>query len=267
MLLTLDIGNTQIFAGVFNGDDLLLRFRKTSQTVFTSDELGLFLRQILRENGLDPQAVTAVAIASVVPDLSRTAAVCCQRYFRVDPFFVRMGIKTGIKINTAYGQKLGADRLADLIGALQLCPQQNLLVLDLGTANTYDALSKDKEYKGGAISTGMATRLKALCQHTALLPKVEIVLPEEAGGMSTETQMQSGLYYGQLGEMKEFIYRLRREVFKQDPVTIVATGGFARLFEKAKVFDVYEPDLVLYGIKQLWHMNQATEKRKKSHVK
>ena len=267
MLLTLDIGNTQIFAGVFNGDDLLLRFRKTSQTIFTSDELGLFLRQILRENGLDPQAVTAVAIASVVPDLSRTAAVCSQRYFRIEPFFVRMGIKTGIKINTAYGQKLGADRLADLIGALQLCPQQNLLVLDLGTANTYDALSKDKEYKGGAISTGIATRLKALCQHTALLPKVEIVLPEEAAGMSTETQMQSGLYYSQLGEMKEFIYRLRREVFKQAPVMVVATGGFARLFENTKIFDVYEPDLVLYGIKQLWNMNQATEKRKKPHAK
>ena len=262
MLLTLDIGNTQIFAGVFANDELLLRFRKTSKDIFSSDELGLFLRLILRENDIALSDIKDVAIASVVPDVSRTAAVACARYFGKEPFFVRPGIKTGLKINTAYGQKLGADRLADIAAAQQLFPEQNLLVIDFGTANTYDALSKDKEYKGGAITPGLGTGLKALCQHTALLPKVEIIRPEKAAALSTETQMQSGLYYGQLGEIKEFIYRFKREVFAGEPFRIVATGGFARMFEEAGVFDVYEPDLVLCGIKTLWQYNQMPRGKK-----
>lgn len=262
MLLTLDIGNTQIFAGVFAKDDLLLRFRKTSKNIFTSDELGLFLRLILRENGINLADIKDVAVSSVVPDVSRTAAIACERYFAKDPFFVRAGIKTGLKINTAYGQKLGADRLADVAAAQKAFPGENLLVIDFGTANTYDALSKDKEYKGGAITPGLGTGLKALCQHTALLPKVEIIRPEKAAALSTETQMQSGLYYGQLGEIKEFIYRFKREVFAGETFRVVATGGFARMFEAEKVFDVYDSDLVLRGIKVLWEYNQMPEKRK-----
>jgi len=261
MLLALDVGNTQIFAGVFD-KDLLFRFRKSSQVIFTADELGLFLRQILREHEVSPNDITAIAVSSVVPDLSHTIATCARKYFGVEPFFIRSGIKTGIKITTVYGEKLGADRLSDLVGAQQIRPDENLIVLDFGTANTYDALSKDKEYKGGCITAGLGTRLKALCLHTALLPKVEIVQVRQAGGLSTEEQMQAGLYYGQLGELKELVYRLRLEAFKKEKAVVIATGGFARLFEKCGLFDIYEPDLVLHGIKKLWQMNQETPKRK-----
>lgn len=264
MLLTLDVGNTQIFAGVFSGEKLLLRFRKTSNNIFTSDELGLFLRQILRENDIAPADITDVAASSVVPDVSRTAVVACARYFDTEAFFVRAGIKTGLKINTAYGQKLGADRLADLAAAQDMFPGQNLLVIDFGTANTYDVLTADKEYKGGAITPGLGTGLKALCQNTALLPKVEIVRPRQACGLSTETQMQSGLYYGQLGEIKEFIYRVKTEVFAGEDFRVVATGGFARMFESARVFDAYEPDLVLRGVKVLWERNRVCARRREA---
>ena len=146
MILTIDIGNTQIFAGVFDGDAIKARFRKTSIGSITSDELGIFLTAILREHEINPREITDISISSVVPSLLRTVTNCCAKYFGIKPFIVEAGIKTGIKIPASY-DKLGADRVADCMAAVKRFPNQNLIVVDFGTANTFDAISKNKEYK------------------------------------------------------------------------------------------------------------------------
>ncbi|WP_424244921.1 type III pantothenate kinase [Elusimicrobium posterum] len=256
MILTLDVGNTQIYGGVFEGDEIKLRFRKTSKGTITSDELGIFLKQVLRENEMPPQAVLEIGISSVVPDLNRTIVNCCMKYFDIEPFVIGAGIKTGLNIKGSHAGKLGADRVANAVAAMQNYPNENLIIIDFGTANTYCAISKNKEYLGGAITVGVGSSLNALAQNAAQLSKVEILDPGYAAGLSTETQLQSGLYYGTLGSMKEFIVRLKDECFGKEPFKVIGTGGMGRLYENAGVFDVYEPDLVLCGIKTALENNR-----------
>lgn len=255
MILTLDIGNTKTFGGVFDKGQLKARFRNTSKDTLTSDELGIFLKAVLREHKINPDKITQIGISSVVPDLLRTVINCCIKYFGIEPFILEVGVKTGLKINTSYGDKLGADRVADIMGAMHKYPSQNLIVLDFGTANTYDAVSKNKEYMGGAITVGVGVALNALCQNTALLSKVEIARPSACAGNTTQTQLQSGLYYGTLGATKEFIFRFKKECFKDEPCVVIGTGGMGRMFEHSGVFDCYDPDLVLKGIYLAIEMN------------
>lgn len=266
MILTIDIGNTQIFAGVFKGDDIKARFRKTSIGSITSDELGIFLTTILREHEINPIDIKNIAISSVVPSLLRTVMNCCVKYFSIKPFIVEAGVKTGIKIPSSF-DKLGSDRVADCMAAMKRFPNKNLIVVDFGTANTFDAISKNKEYKGGAITVGVGTSMNALCQNTALLSNVEIIKPRKAAGCTTEHQLQSGLYFGNLGIIKEYIFRLRKECFNDEQAVVVATGGFARLFEKSGVFDLYEPDLLLEGIKYALDLNTQLKTTKKRVAK
>lgn len=249
MILTLDVGNTNIFAGVYDGSEIILRFRKTTKDIFTSDELGIFLKQVLKENKLDPDKIKHIATASVVPSLNYTITNCCIKYFGIEPFFIAPGVKTGLNFRGHDSDKLGADRVANIIGAMHLYPGQNLIVIDFGTANTYCAVSKNKEYKGGAIQAGLATSLNALAQNTAQLFNVEIKNPGSAAGMTTVTQLQAGLYYGNLGAVKEFVSRYKTECFPAEEVKVVATGGMARMYEGEQIIDAYHPDLVLLGIK------------------
>ncbi|ACC97952.1 Putative transcriptional activator [Elusimicrobium minutum Pei191] len=257
MILTLDVGNTQIFGGVYEGDNLKLTFRKTSKGTLTSDELGLFLRQVLRENGLDPKKIREVGVSSVVPDINRTIHNSCMKYLGLEPFMIGPGIKTGLNIRGRDAANLGADRVADAIAAMNIYPDRNLLIIDFGTANTYDAISKNKEYKGGAIQIGVSTSLNALIQNAALLSKVEILDPGGAASLTTEGQIQAGLYYGNLGAIKEFITRIKKECFGNEESIVIGTGGMGRLFESAKVFDVYLPDLVILGIKIALEQNRS----------
>ena len=251
MILVLDIGNTQIFGGVFEGEEIKLRFRMTSKGSITSDELGIFLRQVLRENKIAPSDIKKIGFASVVPDLNRTIVNCCIKYFDKGPFVISDGTNSGIIFTDPdTAGAFGADRAANIIAARHLYPNTNLIIIDFGTANTYCAVSKNGEYKGGAIQVGITTALDALAKNTAQLFKVEILDPGHAAGLTTETQMQSGIYYGNLGAIKEFVSRLKSECFSPDEeVKVVATGGLARMFEKEAVLDVYCPDLVLLGIK------------------
>jgi len=256
MILTLDVGNTQIFGGVFDGGKIRLTFRRTSKGAITSDELGIFLKAVLRENGVKPDDIKEIGVSSVVPDINRTIANCCLKYFKVDPFMIAAGIKTGLNIKGKDAGSLGADRVADAVAGIHMYPGENLIIIDFGTANTYDAVSRHKEYLGGAIQVGVGTSLNALVDNTALLSKVEILNPGKAAGMTTETQLQSGLYYGNLGAIKEFTARLKAECFAAEPVKIIGTGGLGRLYENEKVFDVYQPDLVILGIKTAMEMNK-----------
>lgn len=247
MILTLDVGNSQIFGGVFIGEELKFKFRKTSKAGSSSDEIGVFLRSVLRENGLDPSQVEKIAICTVVPDVVHSLKNACKKYFGMNPFILEPGVKTGLKINYRNPVEVGADRIANSIAATHLYPKKDLILIDLGTATTFCAVTKNKEYLGGSIIAGLRLNMEALENNTAKLPSVEIIAPKEAVGRSTVESIQSGLFFGHLGQMKEISSRITKECFDAKPY-IIGTGGFSSLFEKSKVFDEVQPDLVLKGL-------------------
>jgi len=248
MILALDVGNSQIFGGVFVQDELKLRFRKTSKSGSSSDETGIFLRSVLRENDIKPEDVSEIAICSVVPDVVHSLRNACKKYFNINPFILQVGVKTGLKVLYHNPSEVGADRIANSIAATHLYPKSNLIVIDLGTATTFCAISSQREYLGGSIVAGLRLCMEALENQTAKLPTVEIVSRSEALGQTTIESIQSGLYFGHLGTMKELSLRLSDECFKGQKPFVIGTGGFASLFEKSGVFDVVLPDLVLKGL-------------------
>jgi len=256
MLLTIDVGNTQIYVGVFEGDKIKASFRRTSSGAVTSDELGVFICSALRENNIEPSKVKQIAIASVVPVLTRSIVHCALKYFKIEPFVIDNKAKSKIKVAGKALNELGADRIADIEGAMHLYPGKNLIVVDFGSANTFCAVGADGSYLGGAISAGVAMSMNALASGTALLSNVELKNPGYAAGMDTVTQLQAGLFYTALGSIKEICGRLEKECFKGQPFTTIGTGGLARLYENEKVFDAYIPDLVLIGLKVLAESNK-----------
>jgi type III pantothenate kinase len=255
MILALDVGNSQIFGGVFEKDNLKFRFRKTSKTGASSDEIGIFLRSVLRENGMDPTKVQHIVMCSVVPDVVYSLKNACKKYFNLNPFLLQAGVKTGLKIDYRNPLEVGADRIANSIAATHLYPKKNILIVDLGTATTFCAISKNKEYLGGSIVAGLRLNMEALESQTAKLPSVEIVPMKEALGRSTTESIQSGLYFGHLGIMREILRRITDECFEGEKPFIIGTGGFSSLFDKEKIFDVTQPDLVLQGLMQALKMN------------
>ncbi len=256
MILALDVGNTQIYAGLFNMDGkMVASFRKNSKTSSSSDEVGIFLRAAIRENGFSPELVKQIAICTVVPDVLYSIRGACKKYFDIAPFVLQAGVKTGLKIKYRNPLEVGADRIANSIASSHLYPDKNLIIIDLGTATTFCAVSKDKEYLGGTIIAGLKISMESLESRTAKLPAVEIEERNEALGRSTVESIQSGLYYGHLGQMKEISQRLQAECFMDDPPVIIGTGGFSHLFEKEKVFSRTIPDLVLKGLLLSLSMN------------
>lgn len=261
MILALDVGNSQIFGGVMKesneagSSELLLRFRMNSKTPRSSDEYGVFFRSVLRENGIEPLAIQQVAICSVVPDLMYSLKSAFIKYFDKTPFILQAGVKTGLKIKYRNPLEVGADRIANSIGAVTRFPGKNILIVDMGTATTFCGVNKDKEYLGGAILAGLKTQSEALGSKTAKLSSVEIVTPENAMGRSTVESMQSGLYFGHVGAIKEFIRRYTDEVFCGEKPFVIGTGGFSKLFEKEKIFDAEMTDLVLLGLVDSLKMN------------
>jgi type III pantothenate kinase len=256
MLLCLDIGNTTIHGGVFEGDELIVHFRKTSEIKNSSDELGLFLRSVLRENGIEPGRVTGVALCSVVPSLLHSIRNACYKFFELEPFILQAGAKTGLKIKYRNPLEVGADRIATAIAAAHLHADQNIIAVDFGTATTFCAITARREYLGGAILPGIAISMEALEERTAKLPSVEIVQPEAAVGRSTVESIQAGLFYSQVGTVKELARKFTEESFAEDKPVLLGTGGYARLFQSENLFDHIYPNLVLNGLYLAYHMNQ-----------
>lgn len=255
MILCLDVGNTNIHGGVFEGDQLQLQFRRTSEFRSSSDELGLFLRGVLRENGVDANEVGQIAFCSVVPDAIHSLRNCCLKYFDQTPFILQAGVKTGLKIKYRNPLEVGADRIANAIAATHLYSGQNIMVVDFGTATTICAITAEKDYLGGVIVAGLKISMEALEEKTAKLPAVEIVRQNQALGRSTVESIQSGLYFGQMGMIKELKARVREEAFGGREAVTIGTGGFSGLFEGESLFDAIVPDLVLKGLNYALKMN------------
>src|SRR5262249_23042113 len=255
MILCLDVGNTQIFGGVFKGDQRSGTFRKSSISVTSPDEFGLVLRAVLRESGYDPAEAQKVAICSVVPNLGHSLRAASLKYFGGEPFLLQPGVKTGLRINYRNPVEVGADRIANAVGAVHRFPDTNLIVLDLGTASTFCAVSADRQYLGGAITAGLRISMEALEAKTARLPAVEILRPATIVGRSTVESIQSGLFFSAVGAIREITGRMKAECFPGQAVTVIGTGGFSRLFEEENLFDLLVPDLVLHGLYLVLQMN------------
>jgi type III pantothenate kinase len=256
MILALDVGNSQIYGGLFDKEKMILSFRKTSKSGSSSDEVGIFLRSAIRENGSMPEKVTDIAICTVVPDVLYSLKGACKKYFNINPFVLQAGVKTGLKIKYRNPLEVGADRIANAIASSHQFVNKNLIIVDLGTATTFCAVSKDKEYLGGTIIAGLKISMEALEGRTAKLPTVEIVSMQEALGKSTVESIQSGLYFGHLGQMREIISHLKTECFPGEETLVIGTGGFSHLFEKEKIFNHVIPDLVLKGLLISLEMNK-----------
>jgi len=261
MLLTLDVGNSQIFCGVYDGEDLKTTFRRTSSVRASSDEFGTFFRAALRENGVDPEEIDMAGICSVAPDAVHSLRNCFRKYFRFEPFLLQPGVKTGLKIRYRNPLEVGADKIANAIGALSRFPGRNLLIIDFGTATTLCAVTKDKDYLGGIITPGINISMAALESQTARLPVVEILRPPEVLGRSTVESIQSGLYYGTLGTVRSLAAAVTLEHFAKEHPLVVGTGGFGRLFEQEHLFDEFVPELPLLGLRRAVELAQSETKR------
>ena len=256
MLLAMDIGNTQIFAGVFEKNTLKFTFRKSSKFYFSSDEYGIFLKQVLTENAISPAKITHIIFSSVVPEINHSLASACIKYLNIRPLILQAGLKTGLKIKYRNPLDVGADRIANAIAANHYFQDENKIVFDFGTATTCDVISNNSEYLGGLIAPGIKMSMETLERETAKLPTVEIKQPEAIIGRSTVSSIQSGLYYGSIGFVKHVVKEISRNYFNGMPVKVLGTGGFVNLFQDANLFDVTDQSLVLQGLRLVHAMNQ-----------
>ena len=254
MMLCLDVGNSHIYGGVFAEEDIVLRFRHTAKTS-TSDELGIFLKSVLRENGCEPTDVTSIAICSVVPQFDYSLRSACIKYFSLEPFFLQAGVKTGLNIKYRNPLEVGADRIANAIAATEQFPGKQLIIIDFGTATTFCVVDGKKNYLGGAILPGLRLSMEALTNNTAKLPPVDLIRAEEVVGRSTISSIQSGLFYGAIGAAREIIVRVKNSMFTEQQVLVLATGGFAALFQAEGLYDHLLPDLVLHGLLRAMRLN------------
>lgn len=248
MILCLNTGNTNIFGGVFQNDNIILRFRHATSADYTSDQLGIFLKSILFENGIDPNKIEKIAICSVVPSTDYSMRSACIKYFKIDPFILQYGVKTNLQIKCEPPHEIGADRLANAIAAVNLYPNENIIIVSFGTATTFCAITRNKEYLGGAIMPGMRIAMESLQNNTAKLSAVEIAKPNFGIGRTTIDNIQSGLYYAQLGTIRELTKLFINEAFGDKCPIVIGTGGFAHLFQDSGTLHITDPDLILHGI-------------------
>jgi type III pantothenate kinase len=254
MLLCLDVGNTHLLGGVFSKNKLVLRFRYATPLLGTADQFGIFLVNILALHSLSSSEVKAIALSSVVPNYDYTLRHCFAQYFKTATcFLLQQGVKTGLNIRCKNPNEVGADRIANAVGAIAAFPGIPLIVVDMGTATTLCAITKNADYLGGAILPGMRLCMEALKNNTAKLMAVDIEVPGSYIGRTTRESIQSGLYYGHLGALKELILGFKKEIFAGESAKVLGTGGFSQLYEGRGLFDTIIPDLVLLGLQKAFN--------------
>ena len=255
MLLAVDIGNTSITLGVFDGEKLRATWHVATGVHRLPDEYASLLLSLLRHQGLATADVKAVALCSVVPPLISTFEELFKRYFNIEPLVVGAGVKTGVSIRMDNPREVGADRIADAAAAHHLYGGP-VIVIDLGTATTFGIISKEGAYIGGIIATGIATAAEALFTRTAQLPRVELAPPKHIIGTNTVAAIQSGIIYGYASLVEGMLARIQKELGLK--AKVVATGGYAGLIAKeTKVIDVVNPDLTLIGLRLIYELNKG----------
>lgn len=255
MILVIDVGNTNITFGLFDKDILVSTFRMMSKLSRTSDEYGVSMLSMIERNGVDAKAVNGVIIASVVPDSMHALTGSVVRYLECDPIIVGPGIKTGIKVATPNPREIGADRIVDCVGAYEKYGGP-VLVIDFGTATTYDYVNEQGEFLYGITAPGIRISAKALWEGTAKLPEIEIIKPKSILAQETISSMQAGLVYGQIGQTEYIINQVKKETGVKD-LKVVATGGLGGIIcPETKLVDVYDRNLTLNGLRLIYEKNQ-----------
>jgi type III pantothenate kinase len=253
MLLAIDVGNSNIVVGVFDGERLVADFRLHTDSHATGDELGLAITGLLRSRGVEPSVITGVVVSSVVPTLSRSIEGLAQIFFGLSPMVVGPGVRTGMRILYDDPRQVGADRIVNAIAAYRRYGGPAVLV-DFGTATTFDAISAQGEYLGGAIAPGMLISLEALVAHAAKLSRVDLVAPGSVIGRTTSTSMQAGMVFGYVGLIEGLVSRMRAEL---GPGTrVIGTGGIAELIaSETDCIEVVDQRLTLDGLRLIHELN------------
>lgn len=254
MLLVMDVGNSHTVIGLYDNDTLRGHWRIVTTNYRTGDELRILFAMLLHQDGIHPASITGCCIASVVPQLNLSLQQVCREGFRVEPIMVEPGIKTGIKLHTENPKEVGADRIVNAVAAVEE-HEGPLIIIDFGTATTFDYISENAEYKGGIIFPGIQISADALFERCAKLPRVEIGVPETVIGRNTVANIRSGLTYG-YAEMVDGLVRRIREETNSSP-KVIGTGGLASVIAKvARSIDVVDPLLALKGLKLVYYKNE-----------
>ncbi len=255
MLLAIDVGNTNISYGVFDGDALIHHLRTESNHNRTSDEYAVLVRQMLALRGVDPEAITSAALASVVPPLTDTIVAFVETAFGVDPLVVGPGTKTGIRVLYEDPRQVGADRVVNAVAAYAWA-KGGVIVVDFGTATTFDCVTPKGDYLGGIIAPGIRISAEALFTRASRLQRIEIARPERVVGRNPEGSMQSGLVFGYAGLVDGLVARIRDEL--DYDCRVLATGGLARLIApETRSIETVDDHLTLVGLRLIHQRNRA----------
>jgi type III pantothenate kinase len=259
MLLAIDVGNTNITLGVFKEEELITSFRMMSNASRTSDEIGVTISDLLKSNQIGKNDLQGVIIASVVPNLMHALKGAIRRYFGIEPLVVGPGIKTGIKLTNDNPKELGADRIVDAVAAYEIYGGP-ILIIDFGTATTYDLVTENGEFGIGITVPGIRISANALWEKAAKLPEIEIKKPKSILAKDTVTSMQAGLVYGQIGQTEYIVNQVKKETGYKD-LMVIATGGLGRIIaEETDVIKVYDTTLTLNGLRILYYKNRKQDK-------
>ena len=255
MLLAIDIGNTNIVLGVFDGDNLLCNARITTKVSRTSDEYGILLRDIISSQNVDPDNITEVIISSVVPGVMYSFTSGSIKYFDCEPLIVDSDVKTGLKFNSLNPREIGSDRIVDCVAAYKKY-NGPVIITDFGTATTYDLVDKEGTFICGITCLGLRSASKALHAMTAQLPDFAISKPDNILATDTISSLQAGLVYGAIGQTEYIINEIKKTSGCMD-AKVVATGGLARLiYNETNIIDIYDKDLTLHGLRYINQLNK-----------
>ena len=255
MIFTMDIGNTNIKTALFDGTEMVKYWRISTNKIYSSDEYGILLSQLFSHEGVRMEEVDGVAISSVVPTVNFTIEHMCQNYFHQSPMFVVPGVKTGLNIRYENPRELGSDRIANAVATIEEYGAPAIYI-DFGSATTFGAVDEGNVFLGGCIAPGVKLASESLVSGTAKLPRFELQRPEHVIGRTTLTNLQSGMYYGFVGLVRNIVRKMKQEMGKE--ARVIATGGMAALFyEDAKCIDTLDGLLTLKGVRRIYEKNKA----------
>ncbi len=259
MLLGIDVGNTNITCGVFRDKEMVATFRMTTKKPRTSDEYGMIMKNLLENNKINADEIDAIIVASVVPKVMYSLGSALIKYFEIMPIVVEPGIKTGIRLDFDNPRQVGADRIVDAVAAYELYGGP-VIVIDFGTATTYDVITEDGAFIGGVTAPGVQTSASALWSAAAKLPEVEIQMPKTIIAKDTITSMQAGIVFGQIGQTEAIVNRIKKETGFED-IKTVATGGLGNLITaETDAIDIYNPSLTLHGLRIIYDKQKKKSK-------